>query len=150
MGRDEVRQDVFRTTGKGFQRDQQVHRLPRQEDQVRVAPLHPFLRDGPQALAEVDLAPLGVGQLALPDHRQHEQRHGGMVQEADLFRRQGGVAGRELRDAGRTDQLGGILDLLPPLDGPPVDLVHDLARMEAVAGAPRSTMASVRTRRSRE
>lgn len=49
---------------------------------------------------------------------------------ADLFRRQGTVARRELRDAGRADQLGGILHLLASLDGPPVDLVHDLARMD--------------------
>src|SRR5690606_2928823 len=47
-----------------------------------------------------------------------------------LFRRQGAVARRELRDAGRADQLGGILHLLASLDGPPVDLVHDLARMD--------------------
>ena len=49
----------------GVQRHEDVERLARQIDHVRVAPLHPLLRDRPGLALEINLIPGGVDQFAL-------------------------------------------------------------------------------------
>ena len=105
--------------------------------QVRIAPLHPLLRDRPKCVAEIDLAPGRVGQSLLRTIVNSSSlaaaRRMVLCRSAPCT----GTSGRSRRAlahgrAARTWRWSSdaparrILDFLAALDGPAIDLQHHL------------------------
>ena len=117
-------QQIAGVSSAGLQGNQDVHRLLRQIDVVRLRALHPFLTDRPDRILEIDFIPGCVLKFALANHREQDElqaqsdgwecRHVLKFSKHDPnFRRgQRTILWDECRDRGRTQLQSRIDDLL--------------------------------------
>lgn len=109
---------------------------------VRIASLHPLLRDRPGRALEIDRIPDGLDQLALTHQGQqnHMQRQSDgrigrhrfhlLHRQSDCQRRQGAILRYEGGDRCRSHAVGRVVHLFAVGDGVDIDLLHDIPNLD--------------------